>query len=464
MNMESLEQVVVVGAGPVGLWLACELQLAGVSTVVLERAGERSPHSKALGLHIRTVEVFAMRGRELDFVDSGPRAPSWHFGILASRLDFSGLDTPFPYMTVMPQVRTEELLEKYATSLGVRILRGHTVTGVTQDESSVSVEVNGTQVVRARFLVGCDGAGSTVRKSGGIEFPGTDADQWAYLGDVVLDDPPAPGPHTLYTSTGMVILAPLPGGRHRVTGFDPTRQQVRGTELTLEELRASTIQVAGTDYGMRDPVWLSRFGNATRQAATYRKGRILVAGDAAHMHLPAGGLGLNVGIQDAMNLGWKLAAVLQDRASDALLDTYHAERHPVGTALLENTRAQAALLTSFTEETQALRALLSRMIARQPEFARDLAEQQTALDVAYPSPDPRAHPLTGTRAPDLGGTLFSRLHDGHPVVLENITDDRPQWSQVRSAIIRPDGHVWWASDSATPDADTLSRLFRPDPA
>jgi 2-polyprenyl-6-methoxyphenol hydroxylase-like FAD-dependent oxidoreductase len=454
MNMT----VIVVGAGPVGLWLACELQLAGVSTVVLERAEEHSPHSKAMGMHVRTLEVLAMRGREQDFLDAGTRVPAWHFGMLETRIDFSVLDTPFPYMLATPQARTEALFEKYATDLGVQILRGHTVTNVTQDPESVSVEVNGTQVLRAEFVVGCDGAGSAVRKAAGIEFPGTDSTIWGYLGDVTLDNPPTQGAYTAHTQNGTLIVAPLPGGRHRVTGLDPSRQS--GGEMTFEDLRASAISVAGTDFGMRDPVWLSRFGSATRQAATYRKGRTLLAGDAAHMHLPAGGQGLNVGVQDAMNLGWKLAAVAQGRASDALLDTYHTERHPVGTALLENTRAQTALISTFTEETRALRALLNTMIARHPSFSRDLAEQLTALDVAYPSSD--AHPLTGTRAPDIN-SLFKRLHDGHPVVLDQIADNRPQWAEVRSAIIRPDGHVWWASNSAAPEADTLSRLFNLGP-
>jgi 2-polyprenyl-6-methoxyphenol hydroxylase-like FAD-dependent oxidoreductase len=463
MNMESLSSsVVVVGAGPVGLWLACELQLAGVPTLVLEREVERSPHSKALGIHARTIEVLAMRGLASQVIDAGVRVPSWHFGMLESRMDFQELDTPFPYMLALPQVRTEELFEKRALDLGARILRGRAVTAVTQDESSVSVTLDDGDVVRADYVVGCDGAGSTVRKSAGIAFPGTDATTWAYLGDVHLDAPPQ-GPYGRYTTDGALIVAPIPGGRYRVTGVDPAQQN--NAPLTLADLRASTIRVAGTDFGMRDPAWLSKFSSASRQAASYRAGRILLAGDAAHMHMPAGGVGLNVGVQDAMNLGWKLAAVAQSRAPQHLLDTYHTERHPVGVDLLEHTNAQTALISTFTPEMAALRATFNKLIKSQPGVARELAGKLSGLDVAY-APD--THPLTGTRAPNLDGRLFSLLHNGHVVLLNcaghplpataafastvgvevvDMACGRPDWAGVGTALIRPDGHVWWALES-----------------
>ncbi|MEV4315746.1 FAD-dependent monooxygenase [Actinocrispum sp. NPDC049592] len=442
--------VIVVGAGPVGLWLASELQLAGVSTVVLERAAERSPHTKALGMHVRTLEVLAMRGALDELLAAGIPVPAWHFGLLDRRVSFAGLDTPYPFMLAIPQLITEELLEKRALALGVRILREHEVTGISQDQDSVRVTVNSETVLTAAYVVGCDGAGSTVRKAAGIEFPGTASTAWGYLADVTLADPPQ-GPYTRHTPQGALIVAPLPGGLHRVTGFDPTSAD--RTELTLADVRASAFAVAGTDFGMRDPVWLSRFGNAARLASAYRNGRVLLAGDAAHMHMPTGGLGLNVGIQDAMNLGWKLAAVAQNRSPATLLDTYHAERHAVGSWLVENAQAQTALLTNYTPETQALRATLSTLIDRNPALEHDLAMQLSGLDVSYPANE-GAHPLVGTRAPDLDGELFASMHDGRPLRVTTadkpytdgmhvvyMSHTRPEWTDVATAEIRPDGYI-----------------------
>lgn len=475
-------QVIVVGAGPVGLWLAAELALAGVSTLVLEREEQRSPHSKALGLHPRTIEMLAMRGLAKQFVAEGAPVPSWHFGMLESRLDFTGLDTPYPFMLAYPQVRTEELLERRARDLGVPIVRGHSVTGLTQDDSSVTVEVtgaDGTSTLSARFVVGCDGAGSTVRKAAGIDFPGTDITAYGFIGEVVLDDPPGTV-ISMHNAAGAVIALPIGGGRYRVTGFDPENQNA-GDELTLEALRAITSRVTGTDYGMRDPSWLTRFGNATRHAATYRKNRVLLAGDAAHMHWPAGGVGLNVGVQDAMNLGWKLAAEVQGRATAGLLDSYHDERHPVGEALAEHTLAQGALITAITPDGQALRSLLRNLIASHPGLERTLAEKLAALDITYPPSGPAAHPLVGTRAPaaEPDSIIFSALHDGRPVLLDLSGGDRlgraaeaasamgiethagplaetggPDWSGVGAAIIRPDGYVWRAVDAASPSLES----------
>ncbi len=458
------EQVIVVGAGPAGLWLAGELQLAGVATLVLERASERSPHSKALGIHPRTLEVLAMRGMEKPFLAAGVPLPGWHFGMLETRLDFRPLPTPFPFMLAHPQARTEELFEERAADLGARILRGHQVTGLSQDQSSVTVEIAGPSGVHTRtadFVVGCDGAGSTVRKAAGIGFPGTDAAIFGQLGDVVLDDPPREPGRSWCTTEGALIIAPLPGGRFRVTGFDPANQ-APGQELTLGLLKDWAIRVAGTDFGMRDPVWLSRFGDATRLATTYREGRVLLAGDAAHMHAPAGGVGLNAGVQDAMNLGWKLAAEVRGRAAAGLLDSYHAERHPVGAALGELTQAQTALITATTTAGQALRTVMNGLIGSQPELSLKLAEMVSALDVRYPAP-PDAHPVTGTRA--RGG--FDLLRDGKPVLLSRTPlpalgiethVGELEWPDVTAVILRPDGHVGWAADAA--DATDVAAAAR----
>lgn len=489
------DEVIVVGAGPVGLLLARELRLAGVSVVVLERTAERAPHSKALGIHPRTIEVLAMRGLADPFLAGGVKVPAWHFGMLDNRLDFRALPTPFPFMLAHPQVRTEELLEADAVELGVRVLRGHTVTGLTEDAdgSSVTVEVTGQDGVRctrsARFVVGCDGAGSTVRRAAGIDFPGTDTTIVGFLGDVHLDAPPSEMGLAWHSMHGILAVAPAPGGLFRVMGYDAAHQDP-AEELTLDQLRETAIRLTGSDFGMRDPGYLSRFGNATRQAATYRKGRVLLAGDAAHMAFPAGGVGLNVGLQDAMNLGWKLAAVVQHRATPDLLDSYQSERHPVGGALAEHTLAQTLLMTTTSPEGRALRSLLSSLIASQPGFSLGLAMKLSALDVGYPAADPSAHPLTGARAPDLGSveddcSLFSGvLRQGRPVLLDfsgsglgtaakqaaslgiPIRAGRlaphgdPAWSAVGAALLRPDGHVWWAADMSADLAAEASHALQ----
>ena len=465
--MKDEQQVIVVGAGPVGLWLAGELALAGVPTLVLERYEQRSPHSKALGLHVRTIEVFAMRGMAERFLAEGARIPNWHFGMLDSRLDFGPLDTPYPFLLRFPQVRTEELLERRALELGVEIRRGHAVTGLSQDTSSVTVDVDGgTSTYSAAFAVGADGAGSTVRKAAGIGFPGTDANAYGYIGEVHLDNPP-PLPASWHNTEGELTVVPMDGGLFRIMGYDPAHQRAED-DLTFETLRETAFRIAGDDFGMHDPTWLTRFGNATRLAETYRHGRVLLAGDAAHMNFPAGGVGLNVGLQDAMNLGWKLAAEVQGRAAPGLLDTYHSERHPVGAALGVNTLAQSALITAFTPDGLALRTLLSQLIGAQPQLSRVLAERLTALDVAYPAADPAAHPLTGARVPD--PEVFELLRAGRPVLLampgaevavsgvdvhpSSLAEKGgPAWAGVGAALIRPDGHVWWAGDaSAAPAA------------
>lgn len=479
MTADDNERVIVVGAGPVGLWLACELRLAGTPTVVLEGSQTPTRQAKALGIHPRTLEVLAMRGMEQPFLAEGMRVPAWHFGMLPNRLGFQVLDTAFPFMLAIAQTRTEALLTQRAAGLGVEIRRGHTVTALSQNSEAVTLEVrgpDGTYLDTAPYVVGCDGAGSTVRTAAGIDFPGTEAHYYGFLGDVTLDQPPAHPGTTYHTEQGALVIAPIPDGRFRVTGFDPAHQEP-GAELTMAQLRTVTERVTGTDFGMRDPVWLSRFGNATRVASRYRADRVLLAGDAAHMHFPAGGVGLNVGIQDAMNLGWKLAACLQGRAGNDLLDSYHVERHPVGTALSELTLAQTELITTTSAEGMALRAWLSETIARQPAFSHALAVRLTALDVAYPSARPGAHPLTGVRVPK----MIERLRDGRAALLnfgdQPLADTARQaptygvhlldavrpvasgWSEVGAILLRPDGHVWWAGDrGAHLDAHAASAI------
>ncbi|MFJ7997748.1 FAD-dependent monooxygenase [Streptomyces sp. NPDC096310] len=505
------EEVIVVGGGPVGLWLAAELRLGGVSVTVLEAREARGPHSRALTVHPRTIENLAFRGVAEPFLAEGVRIPRGHFGGLRELMDFSALETPFPFTLAIPQARTEELLEAHARAAGARILRGHRVTGLSQEADTgpgpVTVRVagpDGPYALEASYVVGCDGTRSTVRTAAGIAFPGSDATVWGWLGDVVLDDPPAEVGLSVSGPRGGLLAVRLPGGLHRFVGIAPEGiGAAPAGDPTLEELRATVTAVTGRDFGMRDPVWLSRFGNATRQAARYRAGRVLLAGDAAHMHFPAGGVGLNVGLQDATNLGWKLAATVRGTAPAALLDSYHDERHPVGAELLESTRAQTALITAFSAEGQALRAFIGGRIASVPAFSKDLAERLSGLAVAYPpAPGGAAHPLTGRRAPDLaldldrtgsGGAagtvgLFTLLRDGRYVLLDltdagpgadlapdpeagpgpaagvgapdvpsgtvpyraRLASAHPGWTGVRAALVRPDGHVAWAAGAALP--------------
>ncbi|MEV7598990.1 FAD-dependent monooxygenase [Kitasatospora sp. NPDC089797] len=465
-------QVVIAGAGPVGLWLAAELRLHAIDVTVLEERTEPDPHSRATSLHPRTLEMLDSRGLAAPFLAEGVHVPGGHFAALPARLDYSRLDTPHRYTLGLPQARTEELLADHARAAGADLRRGHRVTGLTQDDEAVTVHAEGPDGpyrLRTAHLVGCDGSRSTVRRAAGIDFPGTPATFWAWMGDVVLDAPPRTP--ALTNEHGSLMVFPLPGGIHRVVGNDTATSRTRPDgPPSFDQLRAKVRRIAGTDYGMRDPGWLSTFGNAARQAARYRLGRVLLAGDAAHSHFPAGGPGLNVGLQDAFNLGWKLARVLHGTAPDTLLDSYHAERHPVGADLLRSTRAQSGLMVDHSPEVLALRDLLAELIDGVDQFCDNLAERAAGLAVRYPAADPDAHPLTGTRAPDLhpaGTTLFTLLRPGHPVLLDltgstrldhlagpgltlhsaPLTRPHPAWDTATAALVRPDGHLAWRTDT-----------------
>ncbi|MER6910459.1 FAD-dependent monooxygenase [Streptomyces sp. NPDC000594] len=481
------QQVVIVGGGPVGLWLASELCRNALSVTVLEQRTEVDQRSKALTVHPRSVEVLASRGLHQRFLDEALKISTGHFANLADRLDFSVLDTPHPYTLFIPQARTEELFEEQALGLGATVRRGHRVTGFTGQADSVTVRVAGPEgpyEIRADYLVGCDGTRSTVREGAGIGFPGTDSTYLGWLGDVTLGNPPPPG-FSSFTEHGGLMVVPLPDRRWRIAGTDPAGATTQWPgDFTMAELRRKTIAIAGDDFGMRDPSWLSRFGNATRLATHYRLGRVVLAGDAAHQHYPTGGVGMNVGIQDAFNLGWKLAATINGWASDGLLDTYHTDRYPIGEQLMEHSRAQTYLFHGFTPEGRALRTLLSRMITQSKEFGDVLAGRLTALDVAYPATAPDAHPLVGVRAPALtfigsDADLFALLRADAYLLLdltthgalaahgeERITvrggalDHVPHgWEDVRAALIRPDGHIAWAG---TEQDDTELRALVDD--
>lgn len=473
-------EVVVVGGGPVGMLLAAELALAKVKVCLLERLKETTPYSRALTLHPRSLELFDLRGLKAKLLSIGKPLSEGHFAALDTRLDFSVLDSSSNYTLYISQHDTEKVLEARAQSLGVEIRREMEVVSVRQHTEGVEVTAvgqNGEAVLTAAYVVGADGAGSLVRKQAGIPFEGTDTTLTAMLGDVVLANPPATNALSRFTEHGLVMIVPVTDRLHRVVMIDPERREVPKEEpVTLEELRSGLERILGSDLGISEPFWLSRYGNGTRQAKRYREGRIFLAGDAAHIHFPAGGQGLNVGLQEAMNLGWKLAAELKGRAPDWLLDSYHAERFPVNTALLRNTQAQTLLMgLEFSPRMMGLRSILSDLL-RIPEANKELASRIAAFDVRYAPDEEAPHALNGRRFAELklrldnGSVLnaYELFHPGCFVLLHLASDDRlndavpwreyghiravraslagrdAEWDDVHTALIRPDGHVAWA--------------------
>ncbi|MFB9834799.1 FAD-dependent monooxygenase [Actinoallomurus acaciae] len=454
-----MEDVVIAGAGPTGLMLACELRLAGVDVLVLERRTGSTHDSRAGGLHPRSLEVLDQRGMLDPFLAEGRPLPGARFAGLP--LDLSGLPTRYPFLLVIVQRRIERLLEARARELGVRIRSGVEVTGLRPGAASAAAEPvvveTTTGPVETRYLVGCDGGRSVVRRLAGIDFPGTPATTTSILGDVELADPPAE----------RFLLQRTPRGNFSVLGFEEGWRRVivdeagvtvaDSTAIGFEDLRAMLIRVAGTDFGMHGPRWISRFTDVARQAACYRSGRVLLAGDAAHVHSPAGGQGLNTGLQDAFNLGWKLALVVRGSAGEELLDTYHEERHPVGARVLSNTRAQGAL-SAPGAQVDALRAHVGDMLAT-PDANRKIAMMITGLDISYG---------LGPRVPDRdlpdGTRLFEHLRTGRPI-LADASGGPVDGCSVRELkgsgeplLIRPDGHPAWTESLGR---EALSTALRP---
>ncbi len=458
--------VVVAGAGPTGLMLAGELSLAGVDVAIVERrASQELDSSRSRGLHSRTIELLDQRGIAERFLDEGQAVQVQAFAGIP--LDISDFPTRHNYGLALMQRHFERILAGWLDELGVPILRALEVTGFVQDSTGVSVELSGGSALRSEFLVGCDGGRSVIRRVAGIEFPGWDPTTSWVIAEVDMEHEPEFG---LRPDGG---IGQLEDGR---IGLALRESLVEHDgEPTLQDVRDALIAVDGTDYGVHSPTSISRFTDMTRQAASYRAGRVLLAGDAAHVHPPQGGQGLNVGVQDAVNLGWKLGRVVTKASPDNLLDTYQAERHPVGARVLQNTMAQRALADT-DDRTGALRDAVTELLSMD-EPRKRIAGMICGLDIHYGHEG--GHPLIGRRMPDLDivtgdgpRRVFALLHEAQPVLL-NLDEpgrfDLASWTgRVRvidatyagdwelpvigrvpppaAALIRPDGHVAWAGE------------------
>ena len=463
--------VVIAGGGPTGLMLAGELKLAGVDVVVVERrADQELDGSRAGGLQSRTIEVLDQRGIADRFLSAGETMQV--VGYANVRLDISDFPTRHPYGLALWQSHFERILAGWVAELGVPILRSREVVGLDQDDGGVDVQVSSGTPLRATYLVGCDGGRSIVRKAAGIDFPGLDPSTSWMIAEVEMDEEPEYGFRR--DSLGQHAI-----GRRQedepIRVVLTEREVEHAGEPTLDELREALVGIYATDFGLRSAGWISRFTDMTRQAASYREGRVLVAGDAAHLHPPQGGQGLNIGVQDAVNLGWKLAQVVNGTSPESLLDTYHAERHPIGARVLRHTMAQV-VLTTPDDRHQALRDDVAELLSMD-EPRRRFAGLLSGLDVHYDLGE--GHPLLGRRIPDLDLVtsdgrlrLYALFHDARAVLLNLgaplACDPAPWADRVRAVdavcdgdwelpvlgpveppgavLIRPDGYVAWVGD------------------
>ncbi|MBJ7600349.1 MAG: FAD-dependent monooxygenase [Candidatus Dormibacteraeota bacterium] len=482
--------MVIAGGGPTGLMLAGELALAGVDVAIVERrASQDLIGSRAGGLHSRTIEVLDQRGIADRFLSQGQVAQVAGFSWIP--LDISDFPTRHPYGLGLRQNHIERILAEWVGGLPVTFYRGREVTGFAQDDTGVDVELADGKSLRAQYLVGCDGGRSVIRKAAGIEFPGWEPTTSLLIAEVEMAEEPEWGLRR--DDKGIRSLSRLEdGGPVRVM---VTEQHLGSTsEPTLRDLGEALVAVYGSDYGVHSPTWITRFTDMARQAAAYRDRRVLLAGDAAHVHFPVGGQGLNIGVQDAVNLGWKLAQVVKKTSPESLLDTYHAERHPVAARVLRNTLAQTALLRPGAH-MDALRDTMSELLSME-EPRKRFAAMMSGLDIHYDLGE--GHPLLGRRMPDLdlvtaNGPLrvFTLLHNARPVLLNlgepggfDITPwaDRVQlvdatydgvWelpvlgavTAPSAVLIRPDGYVAWVGDLTHLGlSDALTTWFGPPTA
>jgi 2-polyprenyl-6-methoxyphenol hydroxylase-like FAD-dependent oxidoreductase len=478
--------VVVAGGGPTGLMLAGELALAGIDVAIVERrASQDLTGSRAGGLHARTIEVFDQRGIADRFLAQGQIAQVARFADVS--LDISDFPTRHNYGLALWQKHIERILAGWVDELGVPVYRGREVTDFVQDETGVDIALSDGQSLHAEYIAGCDGGRSLVRKLAGIDFPGSDPTTSNLIAEVEITDEPEWGIHR--DALGIHGLSRMDNGLVRVL---VTERQAGATgEPTLRDLSEALIGVFGSDYGIHSPRSISRFTDMTRQAASYRQGRVLLAGDAAHVHPPDGGQGLQTGVQDAVNLGWKLALVIKQISPRSLLDTYHAERHPVAARVLRNTIASVALRRE-DERTKALRDTMAELL-RLDEPRKRFAAMMSGLDIRYDLGE--GHPLLGRRMPDLelttaDGTLrvFALLHNAQPLLLDlghpGFLDIAPWADRVRlisakyngawelpaigivaaptAVLVRPDGHVAWVGEQTGHGlAEALATWFGP---
>ncbi|MFF0078642.1 rifampin monooxygenase [Streptomyces canus] len=466
--------VIISGCGPTGAMLAAELRLHDVRVLVLEKETEPVSFVRIVGLHMRSLELMAMRGLLDRMLEHGRKRPARGFFAAIDKPVPQGLDSEHAYLLGIPQPTIERLLEEHATHLGAQVRRGGAVTGFEQDDEGVTVELTDGEQLRSRYLVGCDGARSTVRKLLGVGFPGEPSRAETLMGEMEVGVPPeeiAAKVSEIGRTNKRFWLRPFGEGAYSVV-VPAAGAGDRAEPPTLEDFKQQLRTIAGTDFGVHSPRWLSRFGDATRLAERYRVGRVLLAGDAAHIHPPTGGQGLNLGVQDAFNLGWKLAAQIRGWAPGTLLDTYQAERRPVAEDVLDNTRAQMEL-HSTEPGPQAVRRLLTELMDFD-EVNRCLIEKITAIAIRYDfgeGPD-----LLGRRLPDVDvkhGRLYGLLHRGRGLLLDRTgrltaggwadrvdhLADPTAALDVPCVLLRPDGHVAWIGDDQQDLDDHLSRWF-----
>jgi 2-polyprenyl-6-methoxyphenol hydroxylase-like FAD-dependent oxidoreductase len=471
--MDSFD-VIITGCGPTGAMLAAELRLHDVRVLVLDQETEPASIVRIVGLHIRSLELMAMRGLLDRMLERGRKRPAGGFFAAINKPAPAGLDSAHAYLLGIPQPVVVQLLEEHAVQLGAQVRRGSAVVDFDQDDEGVTVRLDDGERLRSRYLVGCDGSRSTVRKVLGVGFPGEPSRNETLMGELELavpQDELAAKVTEVRETYKTFSITPFADGTYRVVV--PLAGVSGGAEPpTLDDFKKHLRAISGTDFGAHSPRWLSRFGDATRLAEHYRVGSVLLAGDAAHIHPPTGGQGLNLGIQDAFNLGWKLAAQIRGWAPEMLLDTYEAERHPVAENVLDNTRAQIELL-STEPGPQAVRRLLTELMDFD-EVNRRLIEKITAIDIRYDfgeGPD-----LQGRRLRDIKtkyGDLYDLLHQGRGMLLdrtEHLTADG--WSDrvdhltdptaavdAPALLLRPDGHIAWLGTNQQDLTTHLTRWF-----
>jgi 3-(3-hydroxy-phenyl)propionate hydroxylase len=478
--------VVIAGGGPTGLMLSAELALAGIDVAIVERrANHDLVGQRAGGLHARTIEILDQRGVADRFLSQGQTHPVAGFALIP--LDISDFPTRRNYLLALRQRHIERILAEWVGELAVTIYRAREVTGFAQDDAGVDVALADGQSLRAEYLVGCDGGRSLIRRAAGIEFPGSDATTSWLIAEVQTAEEPKWGFHQ--DAIGRHAIGRAENGGAGIVLVEPHLRL--DSEPTLRDVSEGLVAVYGTDFGIHSPTWISRFTDMTRQAAAYRDRRVLLAGDAAHVHPPMGGQGLNIGVQDAVNLGWKLAQVVKRTSPESLLDTYHAERHPVAARVLRNTMAQVALARP-DDRTKALVEIVTELLGME-EPRKRMAAEMSGLGVRYDLGD--GHPLLGRRMPDLdlataNGPLrvFTLLHKARPVLLNfgepGGFDIAPWKDRVRQVdadyvgkwelpaigvvpaptgvLIRPDGYVAWVGENTqTGLAEALTTWFGP---